>query len=515
MKLIINTHNCMVKDCSPKQMTDLKELLSYPIAQSEYIRNFKIQKARKDKNLQDENYWKNKWSGKDVKLSGNTFPIGLMNRVQMWMYIEDRNFETIDNRKIPLKLDYKFNFIGKLYDFQDQIIKDTEFRDRGIYNIGTGGGKTILAIYLLCMRNVSTIIVVPSIELVNQWIKRLQDFTDIKSIGFYSRGQLKIGDVMISNSSSISKAIRGKSIKPKTLERYKIIRDIWRNAGMIIIDEVHKAGAETYVEIMGYTDAYYVIGLSATLDKRTDKKDIDYYATIGDKLKVIDHRVLEKLDKVVETRVWFWEVPYKYYHKGYKYHTKDNDGSIYFDYIIINDERNKIALDIVIDRAFKKQKQTLIMVKSVQHGKLFLEMLDDAVNFRSDLKYDGLQKNIDYAYIYGEIKHKDRRPILDRYINNQMKVLITQYQLLGEGWDVPSIEVIVILLGDKSAIQKLQNAGRGSRKFEGKAFLELHDFADNADKVRDHAIKRAMIYKENGYKFMNLEESFLYHHLNN
>lgn len=516
LKLQINQHTCSISGLNPEQYQELKKLLSFPIAQAEYIRKYHLAKARADKNYTLIQHWK-EWNALDCKLEGNTFPIGLKFRVTMWLHLEDPYFQTIDMRKLPVELpeDQRIKFKGKLFDFQEYLVKDTEFADRGIYNLGTGGGKTIIGIYLMASRNVKTIVVVPNLELVNQWIKRIQEFTEEpRSLGFYSRGQFRDGNIIVINQGALQKALKGGAKIEKTKQRHEAIRKRWFQAGMVLIDECHKAGTDKFVEVMSQTNAYYVYGFSPVLNKRHDKKDIEYYSFIGEALKVMNHKQLEAVNMVTEIRCWFHEVPYRYYHKGWDYHIKGNEGSIYWDYIVTNPYRNNIALNICTDRGFRKEKQTLVLVKRVQHGKLFLHMVRNAIDTRPDLKYLNLVHKKDYAYLHGEISIKKRRPILDRFIDNKMNLLIAQHQLLGEGWDVPSIRVIFVLMGDKSPIQKINNMGRGSRKFRGKEYLELHDFADQARIVQQHSEKRALIYEEEGVELMNVNKTFLAHLFN-
>lgn len=528
LELIVFPHFFQVKGLDEKQFISLKELMTFKLDEEQLeIRKREgmdraemLYKQGKIGHYKKENlitFYQKKYTGEWCKLEGNIesniIPIGLKRRVSFWLYFIDKNFKITDHRVKPPELKNKFEFVGKLRDYQNEILFETLEEERGIYNIGAGGGKTVLAIALMSKRNVKTFIVVPTIELVDQWIKRLQQFlSPPHSIGFISRGKFIDGDVVVASQPSLHAALNSKATREKTIKQHEIISEVWRIAGFVIIDECHRAGADTYLAMMGRTDAYFVVGLTATVDKRHDQRDIEYYALIGETLKVKDNVDLTRDGYVTPIKCWFHKVPYRFYTKGWKYQQKENVNSIYWDYIVTHTARNKIFRDITIDRAFNKGLQTLVLFKRIFHGNVFLSMIQRELETNPYFKSYTYEENVHYAKIDGEIPQKKRRPIYDKFIRGEMKCLIAQMKLLGEGWDVPNIRVIVVIMGDKSEISKIQNMTRGNRLLDGKDYLELHDGADQSNRiVQDHAIKRAETYKRYGAELVNADETYIGH----
>jgi superfamily II DNA or RNA helicase len=499
-------------------------MLSFPIANAHEIRRYKLSQARekiREANKKgdmialrraesDKDYWTN-WDGKAYYLNkDNSFPLGFLQRVKYFSYAIDPYFKLFDKRKLPPPLFKKIEFTGELRQYQETVIDQALDEPMGIFNLATGSGKTVVAIALMTRKNVQTVVIVPTLALLNQWIDKLKQFSTAH-IGFKSSKQLKEGDVFIITQSSLNKALTTRSQQSKTQARYEIIKRIWRDAGMVIIDESHHASAKTWKAMMSYTNAYYRFGLTATTDKRTDKADYEYYALLGDKLSIIDYSDLLELGYSIPIEVFFYDIPYRHYNHKWKFHQKEG-GSVENDYIVNNDDRNAKILDVALDKAIRRDKQTLLIFKRVVHGEILFNRGRMAIENRPDLKlhykdvYEAVKR---IRLVYGQTKEKERNEIYQDFKDKRIKLLIAQNQLIGEGWDMPNIQVIIIAGGGKSEIMSIQNMGRGSRQSEDKQTLEIHDFADQGKYVQDHAQERAKTYDEIGAKMMNIENTTL------
>lgn len=541
LKLIVQTNEAGIVGLDEVQRKKVKELITFQIYDWVHIRNARLftikqkidelDKAMKHKTIsyndyvfkskrayRDRMYW-DEWDGSKCFLQkSDRFPIGFLSRIKKGLWLIDENFEYIDTRRKPLPIPKKLEFRGKLRNYQNVILNDNKQATMGIFDIATGAGKTVLAIALICYLNVKTVVVVPTVALLNQWIRQIRDFSNA-NVGFVSGNQLADGDIYVINQATLNTAFKGTGKTPSTVERQQKIRSIWSETGCIIIDECHKASAKTWVDVINRTTAFYRYGFSATIGKRSDKGDFAYHALLGDKLEHLDYNELVEMGGAVPINLYFHEVPYIYYNlKQYAWGTKTEKKtgeklklSVEESYIRDNKDRNAIIVDIALDEGIRRNKRTLLLFRRVLHGEKLYSLIKSAL--LSDPRYQMFNDVTKIQLVGGDTDKKLREQYYQEFRDGKITLLIAQTQLVGMGWDVPNIEVLVAGFGGKSEIDRIQNMGRGSRISAGKTILVVHDFADQGEYVQEHAKQRMETYLENGAKFMNPKDSFLSHYV--
>lgn len=140
-----------------------------------------------------------------------------------------------------------------------------------LFEAPTGFGKTIVASKLIADVGVTTLVVCTKEDLIKQWRERLIKFTDLtsKDIGLIQQDVCDVYGKKVVLASVHSLAIPG---------RYPPgIRLIF---GMIVFDECHRLGAETFSRTAAMFPARLRLGFSAT-PKRVDGKEIVFNAHIG------------------------------------------------------------------------------------------------------------------------------------------------------------------------------------------------------------------------------------------
>lgn len=90
------------------------------------------------------------------------------------------------------------------------------------------------------------------------------------------------------------------------------------------------------------------------------------------------------------------------------------------------------------------------------------------------------QAGISAAHIDGETKMEERDEKLNQFRNGSIKVL-SNVDLFGEGFDLPSLEVAILLRPTKSLGLYLQQVGRSLRTYENKSFAIILDHAGNCE----------------------------------
>ena len=168
------------------------------------------------------------------------------------IHIKDKRF---------LGININVVFKGLLYNYQHVATEAITRHDNGILCASTAFGKTVVAINIIATRKVNTLIIVNSIQLLEQWDAKLKIFLEI---GKHSIGRLGGGKKKVSNIIDIATM--------QTLNKNNDVDKILNNYGQIIIDECHHIAAFTFEKIMKCAKNKYILGLTAT-PNRKDKYD--------------------------------------------------------------------------------------------------------------------------------------------------------------------------------------------------------------------------------------------------
>ncbi len=136
-------------------------------------------------------------------------------------------------------------YTGKLRPHQEivveKMIKGFAEHGGGILVLGCGSGKTNIAIYLACKYKLRTLFVVHKTILKNQVIDRIKTNTNVKEVGIIQSKTVKYKfPFVVGMVQSLSKIDYDDAI--------------FKDFGMVIIDEVHHMGAKKFFK--NYTKKY-------------------------------------------------------------------------------------------------------------------------------------------------------------------------------------------------------------------------------------------------------------------
>ena len=176
------------------------------------------------------------------------------------------NVENVIDNRISKKLDQKVEFKATLKPAQErtlqQFVKEENY-DSGILKAKCGWGKSFWGVKLVTEAGDHTMILMHTKLLQDQWRELFLKFTD------YDPGM--IGDGVFNP-------------KPITLGLYISVNnrldEIKNNYGRVIVDEVHRCGAELFSDTLTRFPARYKNGMSATPSRRDGKHVLfnDYFS---------------------------------------------------------------------------------------------------------------------------------------------------------------------------------------------------------------------------------------------
>ena len=133
----------------------------------------------------------------------------------------------------------------------------------------TGSGKTFLGIQAIADAGVATLVVAPTIDLMNQWHATLTN-------AFGDRLPHKGGDGPEQAVGVLGSGTH--EIRPVTVttydSAYRYIDEYGDQFGLLIADEIHHPPAPTYRQIPEMTIALYRPGLTATYERADDAHEL-------------------------------------------------------------------------------------------------------------------------------------------------------------------------------------------------------------------------------------------------
>lgn len=377
-------------------------------------------------------------------------------------YFKRSHMHFHDEAADPLAVS-KLNSKIKLRSYQKSALDAWRYsKYKGIIVLPTGAGKTFIALKAIEELNVATLVVVPTLDLMDQWRLLLDDQFDI-DIGVYGGGENKLKPLTVSTYDSAY--IRAEELGNKFI--------------FIIFDEVHHLPAPSYSQIGELYIAPYRMGLTATFE-REDGLHLELPRLVGG--------CVYKLD--VDTLAGKHLAPY--HHKKVlvdltpeEQETYEKEYQIFRNYL----RRRKIKLrsprdfqrfimrtgrDAEAREALLSRNRAL---NTVLNSEAKVNALGDFLKIYKDEKmlvftrYNSLVYNISRRFLIPAVTYQtpreERVEILEKFKRGEYRAIVTS-QVLDEGVDVPDASIGFILSGSGSSREYIQRLGRILRKRPGK-----------------------------------------------
>jgi len=364
----------------------------------------------------------------------------------------------------------KCGFKGQLRDIQKPIIeicmKQLQETGGGILSLKCGGGKTVLALWILCQLKVKAIVIVHKEFLMTQWYDRIKEFIPTAKIGKIQATTIDIDgkDIVLGMVQSLSM----KDYEPKIFECF----------GLAIFDECHHLGAEVFSKSMPKVASKYMLGLSATPNRKDGlRKVFEWY--IGP----MAYSTTEKNKDFIEVDI------HNYYNEDPKYSK------------IINTIRGKPCYPLMINNICEFTPRTNIIIQKIielyKEGRDIL-CLSDRRNHLKEI-HDGLLLNkIDAGYYIGGMKPEELKK------SQEKQVILGTFSMASEGMDIPKLNSI-ILGSPKSDIE--QSVGRILRQTKDKRVFHpyIFDINDDFSIFKNQGNKRLKYYNKQNYNISTIK----------
>lgn len=379
----------------------------------------------------------------------------------------------------------RVSFNGDLRTQQELAAEKLLTYSDGVLSAATAFGKTVVCSYLIAERKVNTLILLQSKDLLNQWVDELNKFLDIKEeppeyetkTGRKKKRDRVIG--ILHGSKNTLTGIVDVAMVGSMYNKGKF-NDFINSYGMVIMDECHHAASNTSMELLQKINAKYVYGVSAT-PKRGDSLDKIIYMLLGP----LRHR-FTALERAQEQGIGHYFVP-RYTRVVDTADSKDDINKAY-SLISTSKVRNEMIESDVI--ACIAMKQTpVILTRFKEHAKLL---------------YDTLKEEADHVFLlYGDNTDKENADIrvrLKQVPKNESLILVATGQKIGEGFDFPRLDVLMLAAPVSFEGRLEQYVGRLNRDYEGKEAVYVYDYIDpHVRYFNKMYAKRLRTYKKTGF----------------
>jgi superfamily II DNA or RNA helicase len=365
------------------------------------------------------------------------------------------------------------DFVGSLRLDQEAAIAGMLPHDVGVLCAPTAFGKTVTAAAMIARRGVNTLVLVHRTELLKQWQERLQAFLGVGKgmIGTIGGGKAKpTGKIDIAVMQSLS--------------RQGEVNPLVENYGQVIVDECHHVGAFSFDAILRRTKAKYVLGLTATPIRRDGQQPI----------------IFMQCGPIRYTAAKPTSAPHDLLVVPCSQHGRlgvsANAGIQDIFRHLANDMDRTAAIAAEVRDAVTRGRKVLVLTERTEH-------LDAIKVALADLQPPPF-------VLHGRMSKKQRTALvadLNALPPNAPRVLLSTGKLVGEGFDHPPLDTLVLAMpvSWKGTLQ--QYAGRLHREHAGKTDVRIIDFVDTGHPALLRMWnKRQIGYRAMGYRLQQLAD---------
>ncbi len=342
--------------------------------------------------------------------------------------------------------------------YQDEAIAAWGRRDgRGVVVLPTGAGKTVLALMAVAQLQARTLVVVPTLELLEQWrtalIERLGAPAD--GVGQLGGGKRDLRPLTVATYDSAS--MRGRHLP---------------DFGLLVVDEAHHLPATTYRSIARKVDAPYRLGLSAT-PERADGRHVDLAHLLGPEVyrrlpadlaaerhisTYRERRVYVDLTPVERMRYDRLMAEYRWYLSTRRIWTGGMD--------FFKDLVRRSGYDPAARRALRAHHEARLTAlnadaKIAKVAELLERHRQDKVLVFSEYTalVDQLSRRLCLPSITYRTDARERQAILEGFRAQRYSKLAAG-RVLNEGVDVPDANVAIVVSGSSATREYIQRLGR-------------------------------------------------------
>ena len=395
-------------------------------------------------------------------------PRGTLGPLREMLAGVDIRLDLDDERSNGVALDTSFT--GELSDIQADAAQGMLAHELGVLCAPPGMGKTVIAANLIAARARSTLVVVHSKPLLEQWVLRLTQFLDldVKEIGIIGAGKNKPkGRLDVATVQSLA--------------RREDLQQLLGGYGHVVVDECHHVPAVTAEQVLQSAPARYVSGLTATPYRRDG-----HHPIIAMQCGPIRHEIgrhatqpgAELSLRIVRRETSFDPA------------MLPTDAGIQEIYgALATDEQRADLIARDASRLTTEGRSPIVLTERREHLRQLAVRLRDHIPSLIEL--------------HGDMRPRERRAAIEQLATTSAdtaRVVLATGRYIGEGFDDARLDTLLLAMPIAWKGTVVQYAGRLHRPHPGKHDALVYDYVDaEVPVLRRMFAKRLKTYNALGY----------------
>jgi len=341
----------------------------------------------------------------------------------------------------------QLQFQGTLTSVQQAAADTLCAHDIGVFVAPPGVGKTVVGIHIIAARSCSTLILVHRQPLLDQWRAQLSLFLGLepKQIG-------QIGAGKRTGKGQLDVAMI------QSLVRIGSVQDVVAGYGQVIVDECHHLPAVSFERVLAEVKARYVVGLTATPQRRDGHHPITAMQ-LGPVRFVVNPKSQAAQRPFAHTLV-VRETGFKTLGE------KSANIQALYAALAADTRRNQLILDDVIGM-LEQRRSPILLTERKDHLEYFAAQLSRVARH--------------VVVLQGGMSASTRRDVkrqLAAIPDAEERVVIATGRYIGEGFDDARLDTLFLALPVSWKGTLIQYAGRLHRLHQAKQEVRIFDYVD-------------------------------------
>lgn len=349
-------------------------------------------------------------------------------------------------------------FNGRLNPVQEDATEQTlhklEAAPHGaLLVLPCGYGKTVCALYIAQRLKRRTLVLVHKAFLVQQWHERAAHFLPDATRGKIQQNVVDAdADIVVGMVQSISK----RDYPERVLSKF----------GTVIIDEAHHMSAPVFSRALRCLPAQYILGLSATPDRKDGMTCLLYYS-----MGPVAHRIERKPEHTLVSCIL--------YEGGKRKEIKYRDGRIsmplMLNALVADEARNVVIADQIV-KYLAVDRNIIVLTDRIVQLHTLMDLL--------------IKRGTPAEYISFYI---GTTPASERQEASERRCILSTYSMAKEGLDIPRLDTLIMATPKGDIVQA---SGRIQRKHPDKRTPLIVDVVDTFSVFEALRWKRWNFYRK-------------------
>jgi len=343
--------------------------------------------------------------------------------------------------------------------------------DIGVFVGPPGIGKTVLGTYLVAQRKTSTLVLVHRRPLLDQWVVQLAMFLGLeeREIGTLATGKRKLTGRL--DVAMLQSLVRGGAVADEVAAY-----------GQVIVDECHHVPAFSFERVLSEARARYVVGLTATPQRRDGHHPI---------LEMQLGPIRYSVEAATQGAAKPFACRLRVRDTGFRLSPLKAEAPIQTIYreLASDAKRNELILNDVI-RAVAEGRSPILLTERKDHLEFFAERLRGFVRH--------------LIVLQGGMTDKERRARgeqLDAVPADEERLVLATGRYIGEGFDDERLDTLFLALPISWKGTLVQYTGRLHRPHPKKTEVRIYDYVDqDVPMLAKMFEKRQRAYRAIGYE---------------